>query len=116
VFGDTVMVLFGAPVATNDSDHALRAVHMAVDMQARAAELRKRWMHEGFDGAFHVRMGINTGAASVGNFGSKERIDYTAIGVVPSAADLPQPSRCQRAGRPTERSGSFSALPRTRLR
>lgn len=29
---------------------------------------------------FHVRMGINTGRASIGNFGSEGRMDYTAIG------------------------------------
>jgi class 3 adenylate cyclase len=53
---------------------------MAIDMQECTATLRRRWAEEGFDDTFHVRMGINTGVASVGNFGSKGRMDYTAIG------------------------------------
>jgi class 3 adenylate cyclase len=78
--GDAVMVFFGAPLATNDQEHAVRTVHMAMDMQKRVAALRRQWAGEGFDETFHVRMGINTGVASVGNFGSKGRMDYTAIG------------------------------------
>jgi class 3 adenylate cyclase len=78
--GDAIMIFFGAPLANTDQDHAIRAVRMAVDMQARVAALRGRWAREGFDDTFHVRMGINTGVASVGNFGSRGRMDYTAIG------------------------------------
>src|SRR5436190_860538 len=47
---------------TNDRDHAVRAVQMAVEQP------------------FEIRIGINTGQASIGNFGSKGRMDYTAIG------------------------------------
>jgi adenylate cyclase len=78
--GDAIMVFFGAPVATHDRDHALRAVRMAIEMQARLAELRAKWTREGIEEPFAVRIGINTGVASVGNFGSKGRVDYTAIG------------------------------------
>jgi adenylate cyclase len=80
--GDAVMVLFGAPVATKDRDHALRAVRMATAMQSRVAELSAKWLGEGLldDEPFQVRIGINSGMASVGNFGSKDRLDYTAIG------------------------------------
>jgi adenylate cyclase len=46
----------------------------------RLAELRTKWVHEGIEEPFEVRIGINTGVASVGNFGSKGRVDYTAIG------------------------------------
>jgi class 3 adenylate cyclase len=78
--GDAIMIFFGAPMATHDRDHALRAVRMAIEMQARLAELRTKWVHEGIEEPFQVRIGINTGVASVGNFGSKGRVDYTAIG------------------------------------
>ena len=78
--GDAIMILFGAPLATSDRDHALRAVRMAIEMQERALELRQRWSREGFEDTFHVRIGVNTGVASVGNFGSRGRMDYTAIG------------------------------------
>jgi class 3 adenylate cyclase len=78
--GDAIMIFFGAPVATNDRDQALRAVRMAVEMQQRLVDLRRKWEQDGFERPFHVRIGINTGRASIGNFGSRERADYTAIG------------------------------------
>ena len=78
--GDAIMIFFGAPMATHDRDHALRAVRMALEMQGRLAELRTKWVREGIEEPFQVRIGINTGVASVGNFGSKGRVDYTAIG------------------------------------
>lgn len=78
--GDGIMILLGAPHATDDRDHALRAVRMAIAMQRRMAVLRARWFENGLQCAFHVRMGINTGAVSVGNFGSPDRKIYSAIG------------------------------------
>ena len=78
--GDAMLIFFGAPLATHDRDHALRAVRMALEMQGRLDELRAKWIREGVEEPFRVRIGINTGVASVGNFGSKGRVDYTAIG------------------------------------
>jgi class 3 adenylate cyclase len=78
--GDAIMMFFGAPISTNDRDHALRAVHMAIEMQERMVTLRQKWLRQGFDRPFEIRIGINTGQASVGNFGSKGRMDYTAVG------------------------------------
>ncbi len=78
--GDAIMIFFGAPVATHDGDHALRAVRMAMAMQGRMKELDQRWEKRGIVEPFVVRMGINTGVASVGNFGAPGRMDYTAIG------------------------------------
>lgn len=78
--GDAIMVLFGAPAATSDRDHALRAVHMAIEMQSRMRTLQEKWRSDAIEETLEVRMGINTGLASVGNFGSEGRMDYTAIG------------------------------------
>jgi len=78
--GDAIMIFFGAPLATHDEDHAIRAVQMAMAMQGRMTELHRRWEKRGFTEPFQVRMGINTGVASVGNFGAPGRMDYTAIG------------------------------------
>jgi class 3 adenylate cyclase len=78
--GDAIMIFFGAPSATSDADHALRAVRMALEMQARLASLREKWLARGIERPFNVRMGINTGQASIGNFGSQTRLEYTAIG------------------------------------
>ena len=78
--GDAIMVFFGAPAATDDRDHALRAVRMAIEMQERMQTLPERWRSHGIVEVFEVRIGINTGHASIGNFGSEGRMDYTAIG------------------------------------
>lgn len=78
--GDAIMVLFGAPVASGVRDHALAAVRMGLAMQERMAILRERWLREGIEEPFQIRIGVNTGVASVGNFGSHGRMDYTAIG------------------------------------
>ncbi len=78
--GDGIMIFFGAPEATDDRDHALRAVRMALVMQRRMTELRAKWFGEGIQTPFRIRIGINTGVASVGDFGSEGRTTYSAIG------------------------------------
>jgi adenylate cyclase len=51
-----------------------------VAIQQRAAELDSQWQADGLERPFRVRMGINTGFCTVGNFGSQDRMDYTIIG------------------------------------
>jgi class 3 adenylate cyclase len=53
---------------------------MVVEMQQRTAELESQWQDAGLERPFRVRMGINTGFCTVGNFGSQDRMDYTIIG------------------------------------
>jgi adenylate cyclase len=78
--GDGLMILFGAHEATNDREQALSAVRMALAMQARMDELQEKWFQEGIQTPFRIRVGINTGTASVGNYGSAGRMTYSAIG------------------------------------
>ncbi|AGX87592.1 adenylate/guanylate cyclase domain-containing protein [Candidatus Symbiobacter mobilis] len=78
--GDAIMIFFGAPDATDDRDHALRAVRMAIEMQRSMHTLRQKWAALGIARTFHIRIGINTGLTSVGAFGSPQRLEYTAIG------------------------------------
>jgi adenylate cyclase len=78
--GDAIMIFFGAPAASSDRDQALRAVRMAIQMQDHLSGLREKWLAQGAEKPFHVRIGINTGQASVGAFGSRTRLEYTAIG------------------------------------
>jgi class 3 adenylate cyclase len=78
--GDAVMIFFGAPERTDDRDHALRCVKMAVDMQRRMKELQAKWFNDGIEYPLSMRIGINTGIAAVGNFGAENRLSYTAIG------------------------------------
>jgi len=78
--GDAILVFFGAPEFTDDHDQALRAVRMAVEMQEAMGPLNRRWASAGIPETLQVRMGINTGVVTVGNFGSAERTKYTALG------------------------------------
>jgi adenylate cyclase len=75
--GDAVMALWGAPAPL--ADHAARACTCALAMQARLAELNLAWGRLGLP-EVAIGIGINSGPMSVGNMGSKDRFDYTAIG------------------------------------
>jgi class 3 adenylate cyclase len=78
--GDCLMIFFGDPEFTNDKDHAVRCVKMAMEMQAKMAELRAGWRKMAYEESLNIRIGINTGWATVGNFGSEDRLNYTALG------------------------------------
>nr|MBI3611784.1 adenylate/guanylate cyclase domain-containing protein [Nitrospirota bacterium] len=75
--GDAIMAFFGNPVS--QPDHALRAVLMALEMQAAIVQLNKKLEAEGRK-TIGVGMGIDTGEVTVGNLGSKDFLDYTVIG------------------------------------
>jgi adenylate cyclase len=75
--GDAIMAFWGAPIAV--PDHAQRCCRAALDMQKTVAALHERWRAAGVP-ALEVRVGINSGAAMVGNFGSAQRFSYTAMG------------------------------------
>ena len=77
IIGDALNVLFGAPAA--QEDHAERAVACAMALDAHAEAFRARWIEKGI--AFgKTRIGVNTGAALVGNFGGGRFFDYSAYG------------------------------------
>jgi len=78
--GDAVMVFFGDPEFINDQEHARRSVFMAIEMQMKIRELSGLWASRGAPEGLRVRMGINSGFCTVGNFGSETRMDYTIIG------------------------------------
>lgn len=78
--GDGMMLFFGAPGSMEPREGALRCIRMAVAMCQSVERLRSEWFDQGYDWDLGVRMGINTGYATVGEFGSKDRMDYTAVG------------------------------------
>lgn len=75
--GDAVMALWNAPL--DDPEHARHACDAALEMHDALAELGERWEREGLPRQY-MRIGINTGPASVGNMGTPRRFAYTALG------------------------------------
>jgi adenylate cyclase len=78
--GDGLMAFFGDPGSKGFHDDAFACVSMALQMRRRMVQLRKKWEGEGIAKPLHIRIGINTGYCTVGNFGSESRLDYTIIG------------------------------------
>ena len=79
--GDGLIAIFGAPDELPRKEHAQRALRTAQDMQKCIPDLEEKWRLEGNVLNLKVRIGINTGMANVGSFGSKGRRTYTAIGL-----------------------------------
>ncbi|MBT5420141.1 MAG: adenylate/guanylate cyclase domain-containing protein, partial [Candidatus Cloacimonetes bacterium] len=75
--GDEIVAMFGAPVELDD--HAFYACKTALEMRQRMNELQEKWESENRD-PFEIGIGINTGVVTVGNLGSEQIFDYTAIG------------------------------------
>ncbi len=111
--GDSVMAFWGAP--NPQENHAELALRAAQDMM--------RWLEVGNAGwkklygvEIRLAIGVNTGEVVVGNFGSEERMEYTAIGdCVNVAARLetiarPQQILITRATRDSAGSG-FECIP-----
>jgi adenylate cyclase len=80
--GDGMMIFFNDPLPC--SDPAERAIHMAVSMRNRVAELKTRWRRRGHQLDFAV--GVAIGYATLGKIGFEGRFDYAAIGTVTNLA------------------------------
>jgi len=78
--GDAMVLFFGDPETKGTKEDAKACVKMAIAMQRRMQELEQRWRDRGLERPFQIRIGINTGFCTVGNFGSEDRMDYTIIG------------------------------------
>ncbi len=78
--GDCIMVFFGDPSTKGKVLDAKNCIKMAIEMKELMSKLRVKWKNDGISEAFHIRMGINSGYCTVGNFGSKQRLDYTILG------------------------------------
>ena len=75
--GDEIIALFGAPLEMDD--HAFWACKAALEMQEKLSFLQKKWQRERKD-IFEIGIGINSGIMTVGNLGSDQIFDFTAIG------------------------------------
>lgn len=75
--GDGMMILFGAPRPTKDP--CTDAVRCALDMLESLDALNVEFEQEGLP-RLQIGIGINYGKVVVGNIGSSERHNYSAIG------------------------------------
>jgi adenylate cyclase len=75
--GDAVMVFWNAP--NPQADHVARACRAALAGRAAGEKLNTDFEAEGLQ-PFITRFGIHVGEAVVGNLGSTERMNYTALG------------------------------------
>ena len=75
--GDAIMAMWGAPL--DDPQQALHAVQAACEMQEDMARLRVDLGREGLPPVW-MRVGVHSCNAIIGNLGSVDRFDYTAIG------------------------------------
>lgn len=75
--GDAIMAFWGAP--ESDENQAHNACMTALIMQQKLSGLNKYWQNNG-GAEFLTRIGLHMGHAVVGNIGSSERMNYTAIG------------------------------------
>lgn len=81
--GDGIVAMFGAPIPVGN--HAHQACLAALAMQRAQLELRKSWQGSGTEWPaqcqqMRMRIGMNSGVATVGNMGSEKRFNYTAMG------------------------------------
>ncbi len=72
--GDMIVALFGAPAHLSNNER--QAVQAAIEMQKRINSTPDSWIRE----HFNTGIGINSGEVVVGNIGSPQHMDYTAIG------------------------------------
>lgn len=84
--GDGIMIFFGDPESRGRKEDAIACVGMALRMKDRIAELNGEWGDVVGPEPLHVRIGVNTGFCTVGNFGSEDRLDYTIVGGAVNAA------------------------------
>jgi adenylate cyclase len=81
--GDAIMAFWNAPVDV--PTHAVLACDTALAMQTRLFDLNAEWKAEAeAEGRPHIPVnigiGLNTGQATVGNFGSTQRLQYSCLG------------------------------------
>jgi class 3 adenylate cyclase len=95
--GDSIMVFFGDPETKGVKRDAEACVAMAIEMRKHMKVLRQKWKAQGIQQPLEIRMGINTGYCTVGNFGAETRMDYTLLGKEVNLA-----SRLESSAEPSE--------------
>ena len=75
--GDAVMAFWNAP--DDDPDHVVHGCEAVLACLRRNNELNEQFREVGWP-AYGTRFGLHAGAAVVGNVGSSDRMNYTALG------------------------------------
>jgi adenylate cyclase len=81
--GDAVMAFWNAP--DDDLDHAVHACEAVLACVKRNSELNEQFRSAGWP-AYGTRFGLHAGDAVVGNVGSSDRMNYTALGATVNLA------------------------------
>ena len=81
--GDAIMAIWNAPA--DDPDHAANACAAALALQRANDRLNAEFEREGWP-AYLTRIGLHSGEAVVGNIGSEDRMNYTALGATVNLA------------------------------
>ena len=81
--GDAIMAFWNAPL--DDPEHAGHAARAALEMTSSLSVLNNDWQAAALAAGRPYRMvaigiGLNTGQCCVGNVGSEQRFDYSALG------------------------------------
>lgn len=81
--GDAIVAMFGAPIPIEN--HAYHAVRTTIRMQKMQIELQTKWASEknkwpGIVTKMQTRIGLNSGIATIGNMGARDRFNYTMMG------------------------------------
>jgi adenylate cyclase len=80
VIGDGLMVFLGAPEQMDENEQARRALNLSIAIQHKITELAKGWFINGLEYEGPARIGIHQDYVTVGNFGSQNMMEYTAVG------------------------------------
>lgn len=78
--GDGIMAFFGAHEDMSPEEQAMRSVSLGLSMQKKLWVLRDKWVNEGLDQDLQLRIGISQDYVTLGNFGSEDLMEFTALG------------------------------------
>ena len=77
--GDAVMAVWGNVTTNGKRGDAVAAVRAALEMRTELARLNRRWRANSMP-ELQIGIGVNCGDVIVGNVGSPQRMEFTAIG------------------------------------
>ena len=81
--GDAVMAIWNAPA--DDPDHVVHACRAVLECLRRNEEINRAFAQENWP-PYRTRFGLHVGEAVVGNVGSSDRMNYTALGATVNLA------------------------------